>query len=149
MLQEKIDKLIMVAMKSHEEIRTKTLRSIKAEFLKWKTAKENVGKELTDSVEIQILKKMIKTRTESADLYEQAHRLDLAEAEKSEINILEEFVPKEATEEEIIKTLVDICNTEHIACDKRNMGILIRKVKEALPNADGAKVAQIVKSNVA
>lgn len=149
MLQEKIEKLIMEAMKSHEEIRTKTLRSIKDAFLKWKTAKENVGKELTDAVEIQILKKMIKSRTESADLYEQAHRLDLAEAEKAEIDILEEFVPKEATEKEIIKTLIDICNTEHIACDKRNMGILIRKVKESLPNADGAKVAQIVKSNVA
>ena len=58
-------------------------------------------------------------------------------------------MPEEATEEEIIKTLVDICNTEHIACDKRNMGILIRKVKEALPNADGKLVAQVVSKNLA
>ena len=148
-MKNELNNLIMQAMKEHNTVRTEALRAIKTAFMNWETSKEHAGQELTDVVEMQIIKKMIKTRTESADLYEQAHRLDLAEAEKAEIDILEEFVPKEATEEEIIKTLVSICNTEHIACDKRNMGILIRKVKEALPNADGAKVAQIVKSNVA
>lgn len=148
MLYETIDKLIMGSMKAHNEVRIKTLRAIKNEFLKWKTAKENAGKELDESTEINLIKKMIKTRTESADLYEQAGRIDLAESEKQEIEVLEEFIPRAATEEEIINTFILVVKEGHITPIKKNMGMIIKRIKDILPNADGAMVAKIVKSNL-
>lgn len=146
MLNEKIDKLIMESMKAHNEVRTKTLRAIKNEFLKWKTSKENAGKELDATSEMSLLKKMVKTRAESADLYEQAGRHDLAEAEKAEIDVIEEFVPKAATEDEIEAALGKaLFVMEPI---QKNMGAIIKSIKQDLPNADGALVAKIVKSHL-
>ena len=138
----------MTSMKAHNTTRTETYRAIKTAIMNWETAKENAGKTLTEADEIQILKKMVKQREDSMNQYFEAHRDDLAYAEADQITIIKEFLPEEATEEEIINTLTDICNNEHIACDKRNMGILIRKVKEALPNADGKLVAQTVQKNL-
>lgn len=149
MIKDILNNLIMESMKAHNSVRTETYRAIKTAFMNWQTAKENAGKEITKTDEINVLKKMVKQRQESMEQYFAAKRDDLAYAEADQITIIKEFLPEEATEEEIIKTLVDICNTEHIACDKRNMGILIRKVKEALPNADGKLVAQIVSKNLA
>lgn len=148
-MKNELNSLIMQAMKEHNTTRTETLRAIKTAFMNWQTAKENVGKEMTETDEINILKKMVKQRQESMEQYFAAKRDDLAYAEADQIAIIKEFLPEEATEEDITKTLVDICNTEHIACDKRNMGILIRKVKDALPNADGKLVAQVVSKNLA
>jgi uncharacterized protein YqeY len=141
--------MIMDAMKEHNQVKTETYRAIKTAFMNWQTSKEHAGQELTEADEINILKKMIKQRAESIDQYRSAGRNDLANAEADQIAVINEFMPEEATEEEIIKTLVDICNTEHIACDKRNMGVLIRKVKDVLPNADGKLVAQVVSKNLA
>ena len=149
MIKDILNNLIMESMKAHNSVRTETYRAIKTAFMNWQTAKENAGKEMTETDEINVLKKMVKQRQESMEQYFAAKRDDLAYAEADQITIIKEFLPEEATEEEIIKTLVDICNTEHIACDKRNMGILIRKVKEALPNADGKLVAQVVSKNLA
>ena len=149
MISKNINKMIMDAMKEHNQVKTETYRAIKTAFMNWQTSKEHAGQELTEADEINILKKMIKQRAESIDQYRSAGRNDLANAEADQIAVINEFMPAEATEEEIIKTLVDICNTEHIACDKRNMGVLIRKVKEVLPNADGKLVAQVVSKNLA
>ena len=147
-MKNELNTMIMQAMKEHNLSRTEVLRAIKAEFLKWQTAKENAGKEMTEADEIQVLKKMVKQRQESMEQYTSAGRTDLANAESYEIMVLKEFLPKEATPEQIVAALVEICNSEHIACDKRNMGVLVKKIKEKLPGADGKMVAQTVQKNL-
>lgn len=144
MINDKLDTLIMSAMKEHNEARVRTLRAMKSKFTEWKTAKQNVGKEFTEEVELQIINKMVKERTESTDLYEQAHRLDLAEAEKAEIDILNEFLPTPATEEDILKCFNDIIGQDGVEPIKKNMGIIIKMIKSSLPGADGKLVSQVV-----
>ncbi len=139
-----LDTLIMSAMKERNEVRVRTLRAMKANFTEWKTAKQNIGKELTEEVELQIINKMVKERTESADLYEQGHRPDLAEAEKAEIDILNEFLPVPATEEDILKCFNDVIGQDDIEPIKKNMGVIIKTIKSILPGADGKLVSQIV-----
>ena len=143
-INDKLDMFIMSAMKEHNEARVRTLRAIKAKFTEWKTSKQNVGKELTEDVELQIINKMVKERTESADLYEQGHRLDLAEAEKAEIDILNEFLPTPATEENILKCFNDVIGQDGVEPIKKNMGIIIKTIKSILPSADGKLVSQVV-----
>ena len=144
MINDKLDMFIMSAMKEHNEARVRTLRAIKAKFTEWKTSKQNVGKELTEDVELQIINKMVKERTESADLYEQGHRLDLAEAEKAEIDILKEFLPAPVTEEDILKCFNDVIGQNGVEPIKKNMGIIIKTIKSILPSADGKLVSQVV-----
>lgn len=148
LINEKIDALIMESMKAHNEARTKTLRAIKNEFLKWKTAKENVGKALDEAAEIQLLKKMVKTRTESADLYEQAHRLDLATSEKQEIAVIETFLPKETSEEEINARLNELISEGTTELSQKTMGLFIKEIKATFPNANGKLIADLVKARL-
>lgn len=87
---------------------------------------------------------MVKERTESADLYEQGHRLDLAEAEKVEIDILKEFLPAPVTEEDILKCFYDVIGQDGVEPIKKNMGIIIKTIKSILPGVDGKLVSQVV-----
>lgn len=144
MINDKLDILIMSAMKEHDEVRVRTLRVMKAKFTEWKTSKQNIGKALTEEVELQIINKMVKERTESADLYEQGHRLDLAEAEKAEISILTEFLPTPATEEDVNKTFDEVIVVDEVSPEKKNMGVIIKAIKSKLPGADGKLVSQVV-----
>ena len=144
MINDKLDALIMSAMKEHDEVCVRTLRAMKAKFTEWRTAKQNAGKELTKEIKIQIINKMVKERVESADLYEQAHRLDLAEAEKAEIEVLNEFLPTPATEEDVLKCFNDVIGQDGIEPIKKNMGIIIKMIKSSLPGADGKLVSQVV-----
>jgi hypothetical protein len=144
LINDRLDMLIMSYMKEHDEVCVRVLRAMKAKFTEWRTAKQNIGKEFTEEVELQIINKMVKERTESADLYEQAHRLDLAEAEKAEIDILNEFLPTPATEEDILKCFNDVIGQDGFEPIKKNMGIIIKTIKSALPGADGKLVSQVV-----
>ena len=82
----------MEAMKNHDSVRTESLRAIKSAFLNWQTRKENAGKELTESDEIQIIKKMVNQRQESVEQFIAAGRQELADAEQAQINVLETFL---------------------------------------------------------
>jgi uncharacterized protein YqeY len=148
LINDKIDMFIMTSMKNHETVRTETLRAMKAAFLNWKTAKENIGKTLDENNETQILKRMVKQRAESIDQYRSAGRNDLADAEAAQIEIIQEFLPKEATEEDILKCFNDVIGQDGFEPIKKNMGIIIKTIKEALPNADGKKLASIVQSHL-
>lgn len=142
---EKIDKLILEAVKEKNTERVSTLRLIKAKFMEFLTAKN--AKPLDDINEIQILKKMANERKESIKIYEEAGRNELATKEKNELSIISEFLPKEPTDEEIMQKI-----KEHIELGiepiMKNMGILIKCVKEAYPGADGSKVSQLVKQTI-
>lgn len=149
LINDKIDMLIMNSMKNHDTARTETLRSIKAAFLNWKTMKENAGKTMTSADETQVLKKMVKQRQESIEQYCAAARNELADAEQAQIDVIQEFLPAEATEKDILKCFNDVIGQDGFEPIKKNMGIIIKYIKSALPNADGKMVATIVQSNLA
>lgn len=146
MIYENIDKLIAEAMTKKEHERVSTLRLVKAKFIEFKTAKN--AKPLDDVAEMTILKKMAAERRDSIKIYEENNRADLAEKEKAELTVIEAFLPKEPTEDEIIGKLDDIIVGDKIDPVMKNIGILIKKVKEAFPTADGKKVSDLVKSRL-
>ena len=148
LVNDKIDMFIMSAMKAHDTVCTETLRSMKTSFMEWKTSKANVGKTLDEAVEIQILNKMVKQRQESIAEFEKAGRTELAEHEKAQLNVIQEFLPLAATEEDILKCFNDVIGQDGFELIKKNMGIIIKTIKGILPNADGGLIAQIVKSKL-
>lgn len=148
MINDKIDMMIMASMKNHDTARTETLRAMKTAFLNWKTAKENVGKTMTEADEINILKKMVKQREESIEQYRSAGRNDLANAESDQVAIIKEFMPAEVTAEQIEFVVENIVLSRVIEPIKKNMGAIVKAVKETLPTADGKLVADIVKRNL-
>lgn len=143
MIRNSIDELIKESIKNKDTIRTNTLRSIKNEFLKFKTSPN--FKEFKDSDEVAILKNMYDSREQSYNIYLSANRNDLAVNEMSEMTIIKEFLPKPITEETIIEFLD---NNGYISIDKKSMGNVIKEVKSNLLGVDGKLVADIVKSRL-
>lgn len=109
MLKEKIDSLISESMKLKDNNRVNVLRLIKTELVK----KEKEGKELNDNIESNILMKMLAQRDDSIKQFKDAKRMDLVEKELIEFNIIKEFAPKQASDEDIIS------ETENVI---KNMG---------------------------
>ena len=144
-MKNELNALIMEAMKNHDTVRTESLRAIKSAFLNWQTSKENAGKELTEADEIQLIKKMVKQRQESVA----AGRQELADAEQAQINVLETFLPKAASEEDIVRAFNAAKEANGWDAEKKNMGLFVKAIKASLPNADGKLVAQVVQGQLA
>ncbi|MCD8210570.1 MAG: GatB/YqeY domain-containing protein, partial [Prevotella sp.] len=99
-LFDKISNDIKEAMKARDKVRLETLRNIKKVFLEAKTA-PGAGDTLSDDEALKILSKLLKQGKESAQTFSQQAREDLAEAELSQVKIIEEYLPKALTDEEI------------------------------------------------
>ena len=140
MYSEKIDKMIMEALKAGEKIKAGAFRMLKSEFLVFKTAKN--AKPLDDAAEISIIKKMIKQRQDAAKEYLEAGRLELADDELDEVEVLKVLLPAEITEEQIKEAVKEVANAT--VPIKKNMGVFMKAVKAKYPTADGKMVSQIV-----
>lgn len=140
MYSEKIDKMIMEALKAGEKIKAGAFRMLKSEFLVFKTAKN--AKPLDDVAEISIIKKMIKQRQDAAKEYLEAGRLELADDELDEVEVLKVLLPAEITEEQITEAVKEVANT--VEPIKKNIGVFMKAVKDKYPTADGKMVSQIV-----
>ena len=99
-LLERINSELITAMKSGDNARKRTLRAIKAQF----TLLETSGKDITDDMRIKAIQKMTKERHDSLAIYIAQSRHDLAQPEAEEIEILEEFLPEQMSEEELQDT---------------------------------------------
>jgi hypothetical protein len=147
-LHDKIDMFIMNSMKSGDKVRTETFRAIKTAFLNWKTDKVNIGKEITYSVEVQILNKMIKMRMDAIDQFEEANRQDLANNERAQIQVLKEFLPAIVTKEQIEKAFEVVQLENGWELVKKNMSNYIKAIKVIYPSADGKLISDIVKEKL-
>ena len=107
MLFEQISEDIKKAMLSKDKVALDALRGIKKEFLEAKTAKGGDG-ELHDDKALQILQKMVKQRKESAQMFIDANRPELAEDELAQCKIIERYLPAMMTEEELTAALTEI-----------------------------------------
>ena len=108
-LAEKINIKIKEAMKSKDSIELESLRAIKSSILLFSTQKGNKS-EISESDEIKILSKLVKQRKESADIYKSQNRLDLAQVEIDQAEIIKQFLPEQLNESEIETIVIEIIN---------------------------------------
>ena len=146
-LFDQVSNDIKSAMLAKDKVRLEALRGIKKEFLEAKTAKGADG-ELTDDMAMKILAKMVKQRKESAQIYTEQNRPDLAEPELAEAAVIETYLPKQMTEEELTEALKAII-AQVGATTPQEMGkVMGVATKQLAGRADGraiyAKVEELL-----
>jgi uncharacterized protein YqeY len=135
---------IKVAMLAKDKIRLEALRGVKKEFLEAKTAKGSDG-ELSDETATKILQKMVKQRKESAAIYTEQSRPELAEKELAEVSVLENYLPKQMSPEELEKTIQEII-AQTGAVSAKDMGKVMGAATKALAGkAEGRLISETVK----
>jgi uncharacterized protein YqeY len=147
-LEQKINTEIKQAMLAKDSKRLEALRAIKAALLLAKTGKDISGGEIPESVEMQTLKRLVKQRKESADIYKQNGRDELAEEELYQAGIIEGFLPEQVSESEI-EAAVAAAISETGAQDMKDMGrIMGMMVKKFAGKADNKMISEIVKKKL-
>ena len=143
-LFDRISEDIKKAMLAKERVRLEALRGIKKEFLEAKTAKGGDGT-LSDEAATKVLVKMAKQRRESAAIYTEQNRPELAANELAEMAVIEEYLPKQLTDEELTAELKKII-AEVGATDAKMMGKVMGVASKALAGrADGRAISAKVK----
>lgn len=143
-LFDRISEDIKKAMLAREKVRLEALRGIKKEFLEAKTAKGANG-ELSDDNAMKILVKMAKQRKESARIYEENNRPELAENELAEAAVIEEYLPKQLSPEELEAELKAII-AEVGATSAKEMGkVMGVATKKLAGRAEGKAIQAKVK----
>lgn len=141
---DRISADIKSAMLAKDRVRLETLRGIKKEFLEAKTAKGGDGT-LSDDIAIKIMTKMVKQRKETAEIYASQNRPELSENELAEASIIEEYLPKQMSEEELAEALKKII-AETGATSAKEMGKVMGVASKQLAGkADGKAIAAKVK----
>lgn len=138
------------AMLSKDQIKTTVLRAIKAAILKKEISERKEGEaSLTDNQILEVLVKEAKQRKDSIEQFEKAGRNDLSENEKRELEIIETYLPKQMSEEEIEKIVTQVIN-EVGASSPSEMGKVMGKLMPLVKGkADGSLVNKIVRSKLA
>lgn len=142
-LEERIAQDLREAMKAKDQAALRGVRAIKAAILLEKTsgAKHDVSPEM----EMKILQKLIKQRRDSLDIYEKQNRPDLAQTEREEIEIIERYLPKQLSEEELRAELKKIV-AELGATSMKDMGKVMGAASQKLAGrADGKAISGVVK----
>lgn len=144
MLNKEVNNLIAVAMKSKDADRLNVLRLIKSEFIK----AEKDGVVLDEISETKILMKMVSQREDAIKQYKEGNRIDLVEKEQKELDIINTFVPKQPTEEElyeytcsVITTYCAVQATTYVITMK-DMKPILNLVQEKYPSANGKIVSK-------
>lgn len=147
-LFDQVSNDIKSAMLAKDKVRLEALRGIKKEFLEAKTAKGADG-ELTDDMAMKILAKMVKQRKESAQIYTEQNRPDLAEPELAEAAVIETYLPKQMAEEELTEALKAII-AQVGATTPQEMGkVMGVATKQLAGRADGRAISAKVKELLA
>ncbi|HEX2606192.1 MAG TPA: GatB/YqeY domain-containing protein [Flavisolibacter sp.] len=147
-LEQKIMAEMKDAMKAKDEATLRGLRAIKAEIIKAKT-EPGAGGEINAEKEISLLQKMMKQRKDSLDIYTQQSRADLAQKEQEEIAIIEKFLPKQMSVDELKAELRQII-TETGASSPADMGkVMGVATKKLAGRTDGKTISATVKELLA
>lgn len=132
------------AMKAKNEALLRGLRAIKAAIILAKTAEGAKG-ELTDDDEIKLLQKLVKQRKDSLEIYQQQNRTDLAQKEEEEIAVIEKFLPRQLSAEELKSELQQIIS-ETGASSPADMGkVMGQATKKLAGRTDGKTISAMVK----
>jgi len=135
---------LKTAMLAKDEKALRSLRAIKAAILLAKTS-EGAGGELKEDDEIKLLQKLVKQRRDSLEIFQQQNRTDLAQKEKEEIEIIEKFLPKQLSADEIRSEVAAIIS-EVGASSPADMGkVMGAATKKLAGKADGKTISALVK----
>ncbi|MBE8715393.1 GatB/YqeY domain-containing protein [Sphingobacterium hungaricum] len=144
-LEIKINQEIKSAMIAKDSVRLRGLRAIKSSILLAKTEKGH-SEELNEETEIKVLQKLAKQRKESAEIYKTQNRDDLYQIEIEELNVIEEFLPKQLDRSEIEKIIQEIISQSG-ATSVKDMGKVMGAANQQLAGkADGKTISEVVKS---
>ena len=143
-LFEKVSEDIKNAMKAKDKVALETLRNVKKFFLEAKTA-PGANDTLTDADALKIIQKLVKQGKDSAEIYTQQGRVDLAEAELAQVKVLETYLPKQMTAEELeveVKAII----AQVGAAGPKDMGKVMGVASKALAGkAEGRAISETVK----
>lgn len=135
---------LKTAMLAKDEKALRSLRAIKAAILLAKTS-EGAGGEMKEEDEIKLLQKLVKQRKDSLEIFQQQNRADLAQKEQEEIDVIEKFLPKQFTPDELKAELTAII-AELGAASPADMGkVMGAATKKLAGKADGKAISGMVK----
>ncbi len=147
-LSEKISEDIKTALKAKDEVRLRSVRSIRAEILK----KEKEGKGTpTDEQVIQLITRLVNQRKESIEMFTKGGRTDLVENESAELAILQEYLPASLSTEEVEAIVVEVLTETGATSAKdmgKAMGAVMGRLKKTGKLFDGGTVNQLVKARL-
>lgn len=144
-LFDQISEDIKKAMLARDKVRLEALRGVKKEFLEAKTAKDGDGT-LSDEVAIKILQKMVKQRKDSAQIYKDQNRPELAETEVAEVAVIEEYLPTQMSDAEL-EAAVSAIIAQVGAAGPQDMGKVMGVASKQLAGkAEGRLISEKVKT---
>ena len=144
-LEKLINNDLKDAMRAKDKRKLEALRAIKAALLLAKTGKDVADGEIPESVEISLLQKLVKQRKESATIYREQNRVEMAEEEEYQAAIIEKYLPEQMSQEEI-ETVVKRIVEETGASSMKDMGkVMGMASKELAGKADNKLISTIVK----
>lgn len=147
-LEFKINEDIKQAMLSRDKRKLEALRAIKAGLLLVKTGKDVSGGEVPESVELSLLQKLVKQRKESASIYRDKNRPEMAEEEEYQAGIIEKYLPEQLSAEEI-ENIVQTIIKETGASSMKDMGkVMGTASKQLAGKADNKTIAAIVRQKL-
>ena len=147
-LFEKVSKDIVAAMKAKDKVTLEALRNIKKVFIEAKTA-PGANDTLDDAAALKILQKLAKQGHDSADLYTQQNRPDLAEAEMAQVKVIESYLPKALSAEEIEAAVKEIIAQTGATSIKEMGKVMGLASKQLAGKADGKAISDVVKNLLA
>lgn len=147
-LEQKIMTDLKTAMLAKDEAGLRSLRAIKAAIINAKTAEGAKG-EISEDEETKLLQKLVKSRKDSLEIFQQQNRPELAKKEEEEIAIIEKFLPKQMSAEEIKAELSKIIKTVGAASPADMGKVMGVATKELAGKADGKTISSLVKELLA
>lgn len=146
-LTDKINADMKEAMKAKDQVTLRGVRAIKSAIMLLLT-EAGAAKELTEDQELQVLQKLVKTRRDSLDIYKQQNREDLASKELEEIEVIERYLPKQLSDEEVAAIIEEIV-AETGANSMKDMGKVMGMASKRLAGkADNRKISEMVKAKL-
>ena len=147
-LKDRLTEDFKEAMKAHDEVRKNTISFARAAVKQYEI--DHRGEELDDAGIVSILQKQVKMRKDALADFEKAGRTDLADSYKAEIAVLEQYLPKQLSEEEIMAVVKETAAALGIEGGKQNMGKLMGPVMGKVKGvADGNMVKKAVEAFLA
>lgn len=143
-LREKIMDKMKEAMKTKDKVALESLRAIKSELLLIQT-KSADSKELSEDDEIKLLQKLVKQRKDSATIYKEQGRDDLAEPELAQVEVISQFLPEQMGEEDVKKIVAEIIKTVGATSMKDMGNVMALASKQLAGKADGKSISAAVK----
>ena len=145
MYREKLDTQISSAMKNGDSVKLTVWRTIKTEFVKYRTS--GSGVELTDDKELQIITKMVQQRKDSIEQYKNAGRDELANAEQAELDVLMSLLPNEPTENDILTLIKEFADKKGSTLAMKDMKDVMTFIKTKYPTVNGGLVSKLFREN--